>query len=120
MIKITIYDNDGNECVHELPSKKEVCWDCEGEGWVLNESMRSHAYSSEEFEEAFDEEDDRLEYFRRGGIYDVKCPTCKGANVIDVIDRGACDVEILAEYDRQEEERENRYMERQSEIRYGC
>ena len=50
----------------------------------------------------------------------MKCPTCKGANVIDVIDRGACDVEILAEYDRQEEERENRYMERQSEIRYGC
>lgn len=95
--------------IAELPMHRIVCTDCEGEGYVLNESMRYHAYSREEFEEAFEDERDQLdydchndnegpcedsckcpapqlEYFKRGGIYDVVCPTCKGKNVIDVVD----------------------------------
>lgn len=89
----------------ELPMHRIVCTDCKGEGHVLNESMRHHAYSSEEFQEAFGDEMDeldyechsdcegdckcpppKLEYFKRGGIYDVPCPTCKTRNVIDVVD----------------------------------
>lgn len=86
MISITIFDEDLDEgYVHEFPSKMEVCDDCHGHGYVLNESMRSHGYSSEEFFEEFDDEE-RLEYFKPGGIYDVACPTCQGKNVIEVID----------------------------------
>lgn len=105
-------ENEDSECfgvgekaaIIELPTHKEVCSDCGGEGFVLNESMRGHAYTMEEFREAFEDEiremeyDDEtgepvkeLEYFRRGGIYDVQCPTCHGKNVVDVIDEDTID-----------------------------
>lgn len=107
-ITFTIEDEDGVEQEYTLPSKKEVCYDCQGEGFVLNESMRDHAYTPEEFMEEFDEEG-RSQYFRRGGIYDVQCPTCKGANVVDVIDRKACEhnpklKSILKQWDEKEAE----------------
>jgi phage FluMu protein Com len=92
-IKLTIYGDDTEdspERVVELPAKKEVCPKCEGHGSILNPSIAQHAYTASEFAESFDEEE-AAEYFRRGGRYDVKCPTCKGANVIDVVD-----VEALA------------------------
>ena len=88
-IELTIYGDDTEdspERVVELPAKKAVCPKCEGHGSILNPSIAQHAYSAEEFEESFPNEEDRAEYFRRGGMYDVKCPTCKGANVIDVVD----------------------------------
>lgn len=93
----------------DLPAKKEVCHDCQGHGTVLNESMRNHAYSAEEFQDSFDDDEQR-HYFQRGGMYDVLCPTCKGVNVVDVIDREACDRDpklkiILKRWDEQEEER---------------
>lgn len=105
---ITIEDDDGNETEHELPCKMEVCDDCEGHGFVLNESMRYHAYTQED-EEMHDPEF-LEEYFKRGGIYDVQCPTCKGRNVVAVIDREACEKDpklkdILAQWDEQEENR---------------
>lgn len=112
-ISVTIYDEDGNEEIVDLPAKMEVCHNCEGEGYVLNESMRYHAYSAEEFYESFDEED-REEYFKRGGIYDVVCPTCKGKNVVPVIDRAFCqnDPELKAALDKVDEmEEENRQYE---------
>lgn len=70
----------------ELPAKMEVCDDCEGHGFVLNPSMREHAYSMEEFNETFHDEEDREQYFKRGGIYDIQCPTCNGKNVVPVVD----------------------------------
>lgn len=84
-ITLILRNDDGEEEEHIFPSRKEVCSDCQGEGFVLNESMRNHAYTAEEFYEEFDEEG-REHYFRRGGMYDVQCPTCKGKNVIDVVD----------------------------------
>lgn len=116
---ITIVLSDEEE--HELPSTKEVCPDCEGEGFVLNESMRHHAYTSEEFEEEFDEEG-RAQYFRRGGIYDVQCPTCQGKNVVDVVDEEACQGRaelraLLARWRQQERERaQDRAEERRERL----
>lgn len=87
---------DGEGCDHEnctchatlaVPSRKQVCGDCEGHGTVLNPSMRYHAYTAEDLQDWDDQ--DREEYFKRGGIYDVTCPTCNGRNVVDAIDRGA-------------------------------
>ena len=85
MINVTIENDDGEEEEYQLPSVMEVCHDCKGHGQVLNESMRNHAYTREEFEDSFDDEE-KEHYMTRGGMYDVQCPTCKGTNVIAVID----------------------------------
>jgi hypothetical protein len=84
MMTIT-YTCDDEEISVQVPSKKEVCYGCEGEGFQLHPSMRGHAYTQDEFREAFDEEQ-RVEYFKRGGMYDVKCEVCKGNNVVDEVD----------------------------------
>jgi hypothetical protein len=119
-ITITIENDEGEETEHELPSKMEVCYDCEGHGMVLNESMRYHAYTCDD-EEMHDPEF-REEYFRRGGIYDVQCPTCKGRNVIKVIDREMVEKNealkpILAQWDEQEEDRAQADAEYEAECR---
>ena len=88
--QFTLENEDGEEEKFSLPGKYEVCPRCEGEGCYLNPSIGEHAYSQEEFEEAFSDEEDRQQYFTRGGIYDVTCATCKGKRVVEVIDEGAC------------------------------
>jgi RecJ-like exonuclease len=95
MITITVSFDDEE---FSFPSKKEVCYDCDGEGFVLNESMRSHVYSEEEFNDFDDEK--KKEYFKTGGIYDVICPTCKGKNVINVVDEEFLSQEQKEIYDR--------------------
>ena len=67
-----------------LPGKRIVCDDCGGDGMVLNDSMRFHAYTAEDVAEW--SEDEREQYFRVGGCYDVVCQTCAGARVVDIID----------------------------------
>ena len=76
---------DIEESEHEFPSRFEVCDACEGHGMVLCEGMRGYAYSAEEFAESFDDEE-REEYFKRGGRYDVTCDVCRGARVVPVVD----------------------------------
>jgi len=80
------YDDNGESIMETLPAKFIVCPECEGHGVVLNPSMAGHCYTQEDFNEAFDDEDDRAEYFKRGGKYDVQCPHCKGKNVVLVVD----------------------------------
>jgi RecJ-like exonuclease len=97
----TGYDDNDDIVLETLPAVYVVCHDCEGHGAVLNASMRYHAYSAEEFDDSFDDEDDRDAYFQRGGKYDVVCPTCKGARVILSVDEGRCgDGENKAIWDR--------------------
>ena len=86
-IEVVFENDNGDETVVSLPAKYEVCSDCEGHGMVLNESMRFHAYTAEEFSDFTDE--DREQYFKRGGIYDVVCSTCKGMRVEKVLDTDA-------------------------------
>lgn len=86
MMKITLSDPEtGDEVEVELPSKKMVCPTCRGEGYLLHPSMRNHAYTHEQFDDAFDDEQ-RKEYFKRGGMYDVGCEECKGRNVVNEVD----------------------------------
>jgi hypothetical protein len=120
-MKVTIEDDDGEETEHELPCKMEVCYDCQGHGMVMNASMRNHGYSAEEFNESFDDEE-KEHYFRRGGMYDVQCPTCNGKNVLPEVDRDACErdpklKEILAVWDKQEESRARADAECEAEAR---
>lgn len=73
-----------------LPTKREVCSRCEGHGSHLRPSIGEHAYSARAFDRAFPEVEDKEEYFKRGGIYDVTCHDCKGQNVVSVVDEDAC------------------------------
>lgn len=82
-----------------LPACFEVCDDCEGHGTVLNATMRGHGYTTQEFNEAFDDED-REQYFRRGGKYDVVCPTCVGNRVVPAVDEANLTVAQRAEYEQ--------------------
>jgi len=85
-IELTYINDEGEEITMSLPSVKEVCHECNGEGYVLREGLRGHAYSAEEFYESFDDEEDREAYFTRGGKYDEQCHVCHGKNVVDVVD----------------------------------
>jgi RecJ-like exonuclease len=123
-ITVITYDDEGNDIEHELPAMRVVCDDCDGEGYVLRDGMRYHAYTMEEFDYEFDEEM-KSEYFKRGGIYDVVCPTCKGKNVVDVVDREACErnpeyAKILNELDDLEEDRRMMEAEYAAERRMGA
>ena len=56
-----------------LPIKLALCDNCEGHGTHLNESMRNHAYSQEDYSED-------PEFFEdmRSGTYDQSCNACNG------------------------------------------
>jgi hypothetical protein len=84
--EFTATDEEGDEYQVELPTRFEVCPRCEGHGTHLREGIGEHAYSREEFEEAFSDEEEREQYFKRGGRYDVSCERCSGTRVVAVID----------------------------------
>lgn len=86
-ITVTLSINE-REYTHEWPARFEVCEECDGHGTVLTPSIREHAYSHEEFMEAFDTEELQEAYFKRGGMFDVQCPLCKGDRVVKVVDVG--------------------------------
>lgn len=101
-------NEDGDEVEHTFPSTNEVCDHCEGYGTHLNPSIGQHAYSMEEFHEAFEDEEDRAEYFKRGGIYDVPCEVCHGNKVVEVADEKRFTPEqkvLYAEYEAKEDQR---------------
>lgn len=90
-----------------LPARKVVCPRCEGEGTVLRPGIAGHAYTLEEFHEEFDEEE-RGEYFRRGGRYDVHCPECNGLRVVDEVDESKLSAADKAFYEEWLEEQDAR------------
>lgn len=92
------YTFELNEETHEVPGKYCVCPECEGTGYTLCDGMKGHAYTQEEFDEAFDEEA-KEQYFTRGGIYDQPCKTCKGKNVVMVPNVAACNEEQNGAHD---------------------
>jgi hypothetical protein len=103
---ITIYTDLGDEV--SLPTKKEVCWRCRGEGTHVNENIDGNGITSEEMDELGD---DFLEDYL-GGKYDVTCYECDGQNVVDVVDEDRCTPELLAVY--------RRYVEDEADYRAEC
>jgi hypothetical protein len=126
-IELKWENDEGDEVTHSFPAIMGVCPECEGHGFTLREGLRGEAYTSEEFYEAFEEPEDREEYFRYGGKYDQQCPLCHGNNVIPVVNEGHLSAEqkkLYAEYEKCEEdnaryEAESR-AERDAERRMGC
>lgn len=123
-MEITFENSAGEEITVKLPTKKEVCSNCEGTGTQLCSGMRGEVYTAEEFAESFDEEQQE-EYFRPGGRYDVLCEVCKGKNVVDEVDEDKCKgnpelVEALAALDKQEQDECAHRAECEAERRAGC
>jgi hypothetical protein len=95
---------EGDEVEIFLPTKKEVCGRCHGEGKHVNPSIDGNGITGEEWSEWGDEE---RETYMSGG-YDVTCEECDGANVVTVVDwevpwasDKAEDVELKRRYRRQ-------------------
>jgi len=123
-LRFTRENSRGVETEYVLPGRFEVCPRCEGHGTHLTPSIGEHAYSAEEFNETFWEPEDRAEYFRRGGMYDVDCETCRGKRVILVPDEDACRLtlrgrRLLALYEAIELAKAEDAAERRREERYG-
>lgn len=85
-VSYKLENEDGDEETIELPAKWALCPDCKGDGSVLNPSMRTHAYTHEEFDRF--SENEKKHYFKRGGMYDVQCPTCLGRTTVAEVDAG--------------------------------
>lgn len=126
-MEFTWENEEGEEVVSTFPTKMEVCDNCQGYGTHLTESIREHAYTMEEFEEAFYEEESREAYFKRGGMYDVTCETCNGNKVVPVIDETRmteAEKKEYAEYSEWKERRDQADAEYEAECRMermmGC
>lgn len=118
--EFTIFNDEGEEVVHALPGKHEVCPRCGGHGTHLCPSIGEHAYTAEEFNREFDH-DEREEYFTRGGMYDVQCETCNGKRVVLVVDAEAAkinDSKTLELYEKWEKAQAEAECERQAELRW--
>jgi hypothetical protein len=72
-------DDEGNEECLELQKEWCICDECSGEGMSLCDGMRGHAYSAEEFDREFDE-DEKEGYF--SGRYDTRCGSCGGSGKV--------------------------------------
>lgn len=93
----------------QLPAKYKVCPDCEGEGRVLTEAIRHHAYSREDM----DEDPDFMEEYLKGGhgIYGVECPTCQGRTTVLIPDVSRARPAHLKLYNRLREEQDRQIRE---------
>lgn len=96
-IPIVFLDDDSEV---QLPTKKEVCAACRGNGTHVNPSIDSHGISAEEMAE----DPDFAESYMRGD-YDVTCYVCGGLRVVDVVDEDRCDAQLLQRYQDQQRER---------------
>jgi len=106
--KITIGDE-------EFPAKWAICWQCRGEGKIVNPSIDGHGLSSDDFREDPDFAED---YF--GGKYDIRCPDCKGAGKkLEPNEDVMTDQKRESLYAWMDAERDARSME-EAERRAGC
>lgn len=119
-----MHDMGDEDLVVTFPARMEVCHRCEGTGYHLRPGIEGHAYSMEEFNDIYHEEEDRQEYFKRGGIYDVVCEDCKGNNVVKVLDSAAITdpekIMWLKAYHQQIEWEQEWAAERAAELRMGA
>lgn len=89
-MKIPDYSDNGDGEPIDIPSHKEVCPRCRGEGHHDHE-----AFSNGLTQADFAEDPEFAEQYRRG-LYNVPCSRCQGIRVIDVPDRERCSASQLA------------------------
>jgi len=94
---------DGYDDGFPLPSKKEICPTCHGNG---AHGRNLGAYTEDDLEREFGGGHERQQFLDdwRAGMYDSACEACHGIRVIDVPDRNQMTPEIRELYDAQEQE----------------
>jgi DnaJ-class molecular chaperone len=106
----------GEESEVEVSSKNALCDYCEGEGQVSR--FRDEAFTQGDFD-SFEEFSEFAQECGRG-MYDVKCPECKGNKVVRVPDLSELSPEELEGYRNQQREEESFRREQESERRMGA
>ncbi len=107
-------EKDCVEVTHQIPSRWEICDQCQGEGKRDHPAFSNGITSSEWNDEWEDEE--REAYL--GGRYDVACE-CDHGRVL-VPDEDACNKDILNLYYEHLREERSYEAERESERRMGA
>ena len=107
-------NDEGFEVTYRIPAFWNICDDCYGNG---ESSAYLGAFTAEDFDEAFPEDDDRMRYLSGG--YDRRCEQCNGTGKVLLPDDRSNDPIVQAYLEHLREEYEYR-MEREAERRYGC
>ena len=110
-----LYVFDADDVEREIPTLWAVCPVCDGNGSHVNPSIDAGGLTAEDFA---DDPDFRRDYF--GGAYDQPCNRCGGRSTVRVVDRGACEADLLALYDADMDAADDAEAERLAEIRMGC
>lgn len=119
-MQVCIYDEEGDSIEIDVPSKKEQCDNCDGNGRHIHNAFREEAFTEYDAErEGLDFEEEV--YNMQSGMYDVTCDDCCGTGQIDVVDFSQVDEELEEkireyQYDQACFEAEAR-AERESEAR---
>lgn len=98
-----------------LPRTRVVCPVCDGEGKHVNPAIDRNGISAEDFANDPDFEE---EY--RSGVYDVRCDTCDGRNVIDRVNWDEADPYVRLAWEEWVWEWANYRAEIAAEQRMGC
>lgn len=114
-IVVTIWDEDGGETDHEMPSKFEICHVCRGEGKHVNPSIDCGGLTQEDFAEDPDFAEDYM-----SGVYDVPCNNCRGLRVEKVVDWDRVPKDLADAYREQEAEKARWRAEERRELMMGC
>lgn len=103
---------------YQVPTSKEVCPTCHGEG---KHSRAMGAISAREFAESWEPEEIEA-YFN--GAYDKVCEQCRGIRVIDVADYESLGHELSRQYEQEQRELADEAMYDaavyRAEMGYGC
>jgi hypothetical protein len=104
----------------KLPTKKEVCWSCNGEGTTTSHvECDGGGFTSSEWAEACYDDPDFADHYM-SGVYDRPCNECEGLRVIDVVDEDSLEPHILKEYHTALEEDHQAWVTDEAERRAGC
>lgn len=98
-----------------LPTKWEVCPQCQGEGKHVNPSIDAGGLTREDFLEDPDFMHDYM-----SGLHDVACNTCGGKRVVKVVDEQGADPELLQDYYDELEAEAADWATQRAELIAGC
>lgn len=110
MKQLILYHEDGESPV---PSKLAICGTCRGRG-----HHNPHAYSADEFAEAFPFPEDVEDYL--SGAYDRCCDDCEGSGRVSVPDYQRMSASMASAYREQLRDDAAYLAEVEAERRFGC
>jgi hypothetical protein len=112
MADAIVYNDDGDEEVHEVPYRFEVCPTCDGHGVHVNPGIDCNGLTARDFEEDPDFQDEYL-----SGRYDVACYGCGGRRVVPVPNESLCDPNVIKKIKQTQEESRRSWLESEYELR---